>query len=157
MRSGDFNGNATAVRKRKMRRIGGSFWTPDRDENLRRLEGEGLSAGKIAEKLGTTRGSVIGRLHRLSGVALTFPSYIRQEQKAHAKAVAREKERKRIESTVISKMQQEIARGVDRNRAITKVRKAGATLKSIGDVLGISKEWVRQIAESAAQTGGRRS
>ena len=52
-------------------------------------------------------------------------------------------------------MQQEIARGVDRNRAITKARKAGATLKSIGD--GISKEWVRQIAESAAQTGGRRS
>ena len=111
MRSGDFNGNATAVRKRKMRRIGGSFWTPDRDEKLRRLEGEGLSAGKIAEKLGTTRGSVIGRLHRLSGVALTFPSYIRQEQKARARAVAREKERKRIESTVISKMQQEIARG----------------------------------------------
>ena len=104
-----------------------------------------------------TRGSVIGRLHRLSGVALTFPSYIRQEQKAHARAGASEKERKRIESTVISKMQQEIARGMDRNRAITKARKAGATLKSIGDVLGISKEWVRQIAEGAAQTGGRRS
>jgi hypothetical protein len=60
-----------------MRRIGGSFWTPDRDEKLRRLGGEGLSAGKIAEKLGTTRGSVIGRLHRLSGAAVTYPSYIR--------------------------------------------------------------------------------
>jgi hypothetical protein len=56
VRSGDFKGNATVGRKRKMRRIGGTFWTPDRDENLRRLEGEGLSAGKIAEKLGTTRG-----------------------------------------------------------------------------------------------------
>ena len=67
------------------------------------------------------------------------------------------KERKRAESTVIPRMQQEITRGVDRNRAIAKARKAGATLKSIGDVLGISKEWVRQIAESAAQTGGRRS
>ena len=43
------------------------------------------------------------------------------------------------------------------NRAITKARKAGATLKSIGDVLGISKEWVRQIAEGTTQTGGRRS
>src|SRR4249920_1608521 len=140
-----------------MRRISGSFWTPERDERLRRLEAEGLSAAKIAEKLGTTRGAVLGRLHRLSGAALTYPSYIRQEKEARARAAARMKERKRAESTVIPRMQQEIARGVDRNRAITKARKAGATLKSIGDVLGISKEWVRQIAESAAQTGGRRS
>ena len=145
MRSGDFNGNATAVRKRKMRRIGGSFWTPDRDEKLRRLEGEGLSAAKIAEKLGTTRGAVLGRLHRLSGAALTYPSYIRQEKEARARAAARMKERKRAESTVIPRMQQEIMRGVDRNRAIAKARKAGATLRAIGDAVGISKEWVRQI------------
>jgi hypothetical protein len=89
VRSGDFKGNATVVRKRKMRRIGGSFWTPDRDENLRRLEGEGLSAGKIAEKLGTTRGSVIGRLHRLSGAAVTYPSYIRQANETRARNAAR--------------------------------------------------------------------
>src|SRR6202011_958595 len=113
---------------RKMRRISGSFWTPERDERLHYLEAEGFSAAKIGEKLGTTRGAVLGRLHRLSGAALTYPSYIQQEKEARARAAAREKERKRIESTVISKMQQEIARGVDRNRAITKARKAGATL-----------------------------
>jgi DNA-directed RNA polymerase sigma subunit (sigma70/sigma32) len=44
-------------------------------------------------------------------------------------------------------MRQEIARGVDRNRAIAKARKAGATLRAIGDAIGISKDWVRQIAE----------
>jgi DNA-directed RNA polymerase sigma subunit (sigma70/sigma32) len=43
-------------------------------------------------------------------------------------------------------MRQEIAHGVDSNRAIAKARKAGATLRAIGDELGISKEWVRQIA-----------
>ena len=145
MRSGDFNGDTTAVRKRKMRRIGGSFWTPDRDEKLRRLEAEGLSAAKIGEKLGTTRGAVLGRLHRLSGAALTYPSYIRQEKEARARAAARMKERKRAESTVIPRMQQEITRGVDRNRAIAKARKAGATLRAIGDAVGISKEGVRQI------------
>src|SRR3984893_18179303 len=58
---------------RKMRRISGSFWTPERDERLRRLEAEGLSAAKIGEKPGTTRGAVLGRLHRLSGAALTIP------------------------------------------------------------------------------------
>jgi hypothetical protein len=131
---------------RKMRRISGSFWTLERDERLRRLEAAGLSAAKIGEKLGTTRGAVLGRLHRLSGAALTYPSYIRREKKARARAAARMKERKRVESAVIPRMQQEITRGVGRNRAIAKARNAGATLRAIGDAVGISKEWVRQIA-----------
>jgi GcrA cell cycle regulator len=131
-------------RVRKMRRISGSFWTLERDERLRRLEAEGLSAAKIGEKLGTTRGAVLGRLHRLSG-ATTYPSYIRQEKEARARAAARTKERTRVESTVIPRLQQEIARGVGRDRAIARARKAGATLRAIGDAVGISKEWVRQI------------
>jgi hypothetical protein len=133
-------------RMRKMRRISGSFWTPERDERLRYLEAEGFSAAKIAEKLGTSRGAVLGRLHRLSGATLTYPSYIRQEKEARARAAARTKERTRVESTVIRRLQQEIARGVGRDRAIARARKAGATLRAIGDAVGISKEWVRQIA-----------
>ena len=128
-----------------MRRISGSFWTLERDERLRRLEAEGLSAAKIGEKLGTTRGAVLGRLHRLSGAALTYPSYIRQEKEARARAAARMKERKRAESTVIPRMQQEIARGVERNQAIAKARKTGATLKAIGDAVGLTRQRVRQI------------
>jgi hypothetical protein len=134
------------ARVRKMRRISGSFWTPERDERLRYLESEGFSAAKIAEKLGTSRGAVLGRLHRLSGATLTYPSYIRQEKEARARAAVRTKERTRVESTVISRLQQEIARGVGRDRAIARARKAGATLRAIGDAVGISKEWVRQIA-----------
>ena len=140
-----FHADATAVRKRKLRRIGGSFWTSERDEKLRRLEGEGLSAAKIAEKLGTTRDAVIGRLHRLSGVSLTYPSYIQQEKEACARSAARVKQRERVANTVIPKMKQEIARRVDRDEAIAKARKAGATLKAIGDALGLSRERVRQI------------
>jgi hypothetical protein len=132
---------------RKRRRISGSFWTLERDERLRRLEAEGLSAAKIGEKLGTTRGAVLGRLHRLSGAALTYPSYVRQEKEARERAAARMKERKRVESAVIPRMQQEITRGVNRNRAIAKARKAGATLRAIGEAVGISKEWVRQIVK----------
>jgi hypothetical protein len=128
-----------------MRRISGSFWTPDRDQKLRRLEGEGLSAAKIAEKLGTTRGAVLGRLHRLSGAALTYPSYIRQEKEARARAAARMKERKRITDAAISKMRHEIARGVERNQAIAKARKTDATLKAIGDAVGLTRQRVRQI------------
>jgi DNA-directed RNA polymerase sigma subunit (sigma70/sigma32) len=46
---------------------------------------------------------------------------------------------------VIPRSQQEIARGVGRDRAIARARKAGTTLGAIGDAVGISKEWVRQI------------
>jgi hypothetical protein len=42
--------------------------------------------------------------------ALTYPSYIRQEKEARARAAARTKERTRVESTVIPRLQQEIAR-----------------------------------------------
>ena len=132
-------------RVRKMRRISGSFWTLERDERLRRLEAEGLSAAKIGEKLGTTRGAVLGRLHRLSGVALTYPSYTRQANETRARKAARMKERKRITDAAISKMRHEIARGVERNQAIAKARKTGATLKAIGDAVGLTRQRVRQI------------
>ena len=41
------------------------IWPEDRIEELRRLWGLGISAGKIAPLLGVTRGSVIGKVHRL--------------------------------------------------------------------------------------------
>jgi GcrA cell cycle regulator len=106
------------VAARKMRRISGSFWTPKRDEQLRQLEGDGLSAAKTAERLGTTRSAVIGRLHRLSGAALTYPSYITQEKEARARSAGRMKERDRVHRTAITKMQQEIAHGLGRGRQV---------------------------------------
>jgi GcrA cell cycle regulator len=44
-----------------------TVWTPERDEALRRLHAEGLSASQIAIELdcGLTRNAVIGRTHRL--------------------------------------------------------------------------------------------
>jgi hypothetical protein len=138
----------------KTRRLSGSPWTPKRDEQLQQLQREGLSAAKIAEQVGTTRGAVIGRLHRLSGVSLTFPSYIRQEKEARARSAARQKERERVASTVLLKMKQAIARGLDRNRAIVRARQAGAPLQAIGDALGLTGERARQIA--AAQSGSKK-
>ena len=101
---------------------------------------------KIAEKLGTTRGAVSGRSHRLRGLSLTFPSYVRAEKALRAKSAVRQKERKRKMDTVLSKLRQEIARGVARNEAIIRARKAGATLQAIGDVVGLTRERVRQIS-----------
>jgi hypothetical protein len=67
--------NRTPTIATKMRYFAGSFWTPDTDTRLQRLEAQGLSAAKIAAKLGVSRNSVIARSQRLRGLSRTFPSY----------------------------------------------------------------------------------
>jgi transcriptional regulator with XRE-family HTH domain len=61
--------NRTPTIATKMRYFAGSFWTPDTDTRLQRLEAQGLSAAKIAAKLGVSRNSVIARSQRLSDCA----------------------------------------------------------------------------------------
>jgi DNA-directed RNA polymerase sigma subunit (sigma70/sigma32) len=112
---------------------------------------------KIAERLGMARGAVLGRLHRLSGAALTYPSYIRQEKEARARSAARLRERSRINGTAIQKMRRELARGVERNKAIANARNAGATLRAIGDVFGVTRERIRQIAHRQSRFENRDS
>jgi hypothetical protein len=84
---------------------------------------------------------VIGRSQRLRGLYRTFPSYLRGQEEARGKSAAR----KRKMDAVLSKFRQEIARGVARNEAIAHARKAGATLQAIGEVLGVTRQRVRQI------------
>jgi hypothetical protein len=43
------------------------YWTPEDDEELKRLEAAGLSASEIAARLNTTRSAIIGRSNRLRG------------------------------------------------------------------------------------------
>jgi DNA-directed RNA polymerase sigma subunit (sigma70/sigma32) len=117
------------------------------DARLQQLEAQGLSAAKIADKLGTTRGSVISRSQRLRGIYRTFPSFLRQEREARARSAARQKGRQSKTDAVLSKFRQEIAHGVARNQAIIRAREAGATLQAIGEVLGLTKERVRQIVQ----------
>lgn len=42
-----------------------TLWTPERDEELRRLVATGLSYGLIGRTMGITKNAVIGRAHRL--------------------------------------------------------------------------------------------
>jgi hypothetical protein len=130
---------------RRMRRISGSFWTDERDERLRRLETQGLSAAMIAERLGTTRDAVLGRSHRLRGLSLTFPWYRRKAREMRAESAARQKERNRSIDAALSKLRQEMARGVERDVAIVHAAQAGATYQAIGDMLGITRQRVWQI------------
>jgi hypothetical protein len=131
---------------RPQRYTAGSFWTPERDARLQRLEAEGLSGAKIAERLGTTRNAVIGRSSRLRGLFYTFPSYLKQKKEAQARSVAFQKERKRLREARLAKLRQDLARGVARNTAIAAAVKSGLPYQAVGDVFGLTRERIRQIA-----------
>jgi GcrA cell cycle regulator len=51
----------------------GSSWTDQREAQLRRMWGDGLSCGQIARRLDTTRNPVVGKAHRL-GLTSRIPS-----------------------------------------------------------------------------------
>lgn len=64
-------------------------WTEERVEQLRKYWREGLSAGKISEKLEVSRNAVIGKAHRLG--LEKRPSPIRPKNKTTAKVAVKAK------------------------------------------------------------------
>jgi hypothetical protein len=68
---------AIQTRARKLRLFSpvrrNGFWTPERDEELKRHEAAGLSASAIAGLLHTTRNAVLGRPVPLAGLGTIAP------------------------------------------------------------------------------------
>lgn len=77
-----------AAQQKRAKNIADVFWTEERIAALLRLKGEGLSASEIAGEMGTTKGSVLGKLRRL-GYASQKPNkgklYIARKRRVLAK------------------------------------------------------------------------
>src|SRR6202162_1889890 len=121
----------------------GTFWTTEKDKRLQRLEAAGLSAAQIADRLGTTRNSVIGRSVRLRG--LIFPSQLQKQRSERALRAARLRQQKERTAVSLASMRRAIARGTPRNVAILLAVKAHVTYQAIADELGLSRQRVQQI------------
>src|SRR3981081_897803 len=111
--------------------MAGSFWTPERDKRLQKLEAAGLSAAQMADQLGATRNAVIGRSVRLRG--LVFRSQLRGVEGKTALRSTRLKEKRRRRDAGLSVLRQLIAKGVSLKVAIVKAIAAGATYQVIGN------------------------
>jgi hypothetical protein len=120
-----------------------TFWTAERDKQLRRLEAAGLSAAQIAGRIGTTRNAVIGRSVRLRG--LIFPSQLRRQRREQALRAARLRREKERSAVWLAAMRRAIARGTPRDVAIVSAVKAHVTYQAIADELGLSRQRVQQI------------
>jgi hypothetical protein len=120
-----------------------TFWTAEKNKQLQRLEAAGLSAAQIADRIGATRGAVIGRSARPRG--LIFPSQLRRQRRERAWRVARLRQKKERNAVPLASMRRAIARGTPRNMAIVLAVKAHVTYQAIADELGISRQRVQQI------------
>jgi hypothetical protein len=123
-----------------------AFWSAEKDKQLQRLEAAGLSAAKIAGRLGTTRNAVIGRSVRLRGLA--FPSQREKQRRKRATRAERLREREERIANGLEQMRRTISKGVHRDIAIKSAAKAGATYEAIGKELGLTRQRVQQIVVS---------
>jgi hypothetical protein len=120
-----------------------TFWTAEKDRQLRRLEAAGLSAAQIADRIGTTRNAVIGRSVRLRG--LIFPSQLQRQRSERALHAARLRQQKERTAVSLASMRRAIARGTPRDVAIVLAVKAHVIYRAIADELGLSRQRVHQI------------
>ncbi len=127
--------------------MGTTFWTSERDRQLRRLEAAGLSAAQIADRLGTTRNAVIGRSVRLRG--LTFPSQIQRQRTKRASRAAHVRQQKEQAALTLAAMRRLIARGTHRDTAIVSAVRDQVTYQAIANELGLTRQRVQQIVARA--------
>jgi len=127
------------------------MWNSNLDAELMRLRKRGLSFGQISERMGVTRGAAIGRFNRLIGNVFPSDAARRREEAADARrraAVRLEKQRH-----MVKKLKADIAAGKSRDRAIKEAYEAGATIRAIAKVIGVSFQRVHRIT---AETGAKR-
>ena len=133
------------MRKRKVdpKTIATSFWTPEMDKRLLRLEAAGFPVVQIAERLGTTAGNVNQRAYLLRKVAAQ--SGPTTEEIVRAKAARRRKELQRRENEALAEMRGALARGAARDSAIAEANKKGAGFRAIAKQFGVTRQRVHQI------------
>ena len=124
-----------------------TFWTAEKDKQLRRLEAAGLSAAQIGDRLGTTRNAVIGRSARLRG--LIFPSQIQRQRTERALRAERLRQQKEQAALSLASMRRLIARGMPRDMAIVSAVKDQVRYQAIADELGLTRQRVQQIVARA--------
>ena len=119
------------------------MWNSDLDAELMRLRNRGLSFGEISARMGITRSAALGRFHRLSGKVFPSEAARRREEAddARRRAAARlEKQR-----LLAKKLRADIAAGKNRDRAIKEAYEAGAAVRTIAKVVGVTHARVQQI------------
>jgi hypothetical protein len=117
-----------------------SLWTPRRDAKLLRLRAEGRTAAQVAISLRTTRSAVIGRMHRLLGTS--FASNVERAAKWREESRTRKESRRKTEQRALDHMRKNLDRGMLRDDAMARARKAGTRFSTLARFFGLTTQAV---------------
>ena len=119
------------------------MWKSDLDAELMRLRKRGLSFGQISVRMGVTRAAAQSRFNRLIGKV--FPSEAARRREDAATRRHRRAERLEKQQRLAKKLGADIAADKDRDRAIKEAYEAGARVRTIAEVVGLTFARVQQI------------
>src|SRR5215831_15457909 len=91
-----------------------NYWTPERDEEMKRHKAAGLSASRIAALLHTTRNAVLGRTYKLRN----RPSQAKMEQLRQQKTAAAEARKKARKNALAEKREKAATEARERAQAL---------------------------------------
>ena len=119
------------------------MWKSDLDAELMRLRKRGLSFGQISVRMGVTRAAAQSRFNRLIGKV--FPSEAARQREDAAIRKRQAAERLEKLQRLAKKLRADIAADKDRDRAIKEAYEAGARVRTIAEVVGLTFARVQQI------------
>ena len=119
------------------------IWTDQLDAKLLKLRQQGLSFAEVAERMGLSRNTVLGRGQRLAGKK--FPSQVARSEKRRRRNEARDRKAAAKAKTFSSKLKKDLASGVPRDVAVRKALNSGAAPKLVAGIIGVSSQRVCQI------------
>lgn len=123
-----------------------TYWTPDRDEELKRHEAAGLSNTEIAALLHTTRSAVIGRSNRLRGNLFRSDVERLKRHPQQGTFFAAMEATSPKHEVIFATLRADLAAGVDRDVVVKWALGAGLKRATVGEFFGLSIEQVFQIA-----------
>ena len=127
------------------------MWKSDLDAELMRLRKRGLSFGQISQRMDVTRAAAQSRFNRLIGKVFPSEAARRREDAATRKRQAAERLEK--QQRLAKKLRADIAADKDRDRAIKEAYEAGAGVRTIAKVVGLTFARIQQIT---AKMGAKR-
>jgi hypothetical protein len=119
------------------------MWNSDLDAELIRLRKHGFTFSVISAEMGITRGAALGRFQRLKGKV--FPSQVARAREEAEAGKRRKAARIEKQQRLAKKLRADIAAGKVRNRAIKEAYEAGAGVRTIAKVVGVTHARVQQI------------
>jgi len=123
------------------------IWTDQFDARLLKLRKEGLSFAEVAERMGVSRNTVLGRAQRLAGKK--FPSQIARSELRRRRNDARDRQTAAKAKVISKKLKKDLASGVPRDVAVRAALNSGGAPKLVAGIIGVSSERVRQIRREA--------